>query len=143
VRRYSDALLMFLLRAHQPAVYREPRAGSADGEARRAAAEKWALRTAAEQDRLVADAVGYGEANAIDRLLREIDGGTRTNRPGDGRAAGVGLDCFGAIRLAMTGRGTGPTACAALAPLVPPRAGAPPRLDWTATTTAIPGGPPP
>jgi hypothetical protein len=32
VRRYSDQLLMFLLRAHQPALYREPRGNAPAGE---------------------------------------------------------------------------------------------------------------
>ncbi|CAN0502903.1 unnamed protein product, partial [Discosporangium mesarthrocarpum] len=77
-RRYSDQLLMFLLRAHQPEVYRETRSGSE--ELRRLAAEKWAVRTVEEQEKAVADAFQRGkeDESELDEILALINGKTRT-----------------------------------------------------------------
>jgi hypothetical protein len=77
LRRYSDQLLMFLLRAHQPEIYREPRGGSDD--LRRAAAEKWAVRTVEEQEQAVKAAYDEGrDTGELGEILDLIDGRTRT-----------------------------------------------------------------
>ena len=83
-RRYSDALLMFLLRAHQPGVYREPRGGS--DELRRAAAEKWAVRTVEAQAAAVQAAYEEGKANdGLREIFERINGTTRRVRDEGGR----------------------------------------------------------
>lgn len=67
VRQYSDALLMFLLRAHQPRIYREPKPADHAAAARADRAQQAAL----------AEAFKAGGDAAIGELLGSIDGKTR------------------------------------------------------------------
>jgi hypothetical protein len=63
VRHYSDALLMFLLRSHQPEVYREPRRGE--------------LSASQATEEELARAFEEGGSAALGEILARIDGRTR------------------------------------------------------------------
>ena len=146
-RRYSDALLMFLLRAHQPAVYREPRGGA---EAAAHAAGKAARRAEDEQDRLVADAYALGKKHGVQALYDAIDGCSRgvPKRGGyadDDRAWGAdddpaGPDARGSDAGGADTRDAGDRAGADRPDAAPSRAGWPPGYapaepDGTPATT--------
>jgi len=147
VRRYSDQLLMFLLRAHQPAIYREPRGSGGTGSAGDAAlraAQKAIRRAEQAADERVADAYELGQDlgvrewfDSIDRHVRKHGGPSLYD---DDEADVADADEAGADAGAAGGaavRSVGPAAAGGTA-----EAASAPATRATPPSETTPSGPP-